>query len=128
MTNERALDRAIEERVTATIEQGADTYSPYWNRVYHQDNNDVVRGDAAEVRRRLNKEIDCRCYPRGVASMPAEDRAALKQMHIEAGVHRIFCPAWVDPSPMFSRRGDTMPPSYTTRQQRQDDEAESPER
>ena len=127
MTNERALDRAIEERVTATIEQGADTYSPYWNRVYHQDNNDVVRGDAAEVRRRLNKEIDCRCYPRGVASMPAEDKAALKQMHIEAGVHRMHCPLWVDYSPMYSRRGDSIQPSYTLAHERRDAEAEAVE-
>jgi hypothetical protein len=120
---ERRIEAAIEQRIE--VKAG---YSPHWNRLAHKSATELdqeSRADAEEDRLRFNRERDCRCYPRGLASMTREDRDELKRLHIEAGYHRMACPLWRDPDPMYSRRGDSIPPSYTLRQQRQDAEAEA---
>ena len=121
--SEQSLERAIEERVSTTIEAGGRSYSPHWNRIAFTSDathRDQMAIDAAELAARRNRTIDCRCYPRGVASMCREDRDELKRLHIEAGVHRLGCPMWVDPDPLYSRAGDALPSSYTTNQRRRD--------
>lgn len=123
MTSERGFDRAVEELVDAAVESGARSYSPHWNRIAFTPDathDDVLAIDAAERAARRNPSTDCRCYPRGVQSMSREDREEIKRIHIEAGVHRMFCPMWVDPDPLFSRRGDALPSSYSTSQRRRD--------
>ena len=121
--SEQSLERAIEERVSLAVESGSRSYSPHWNRIAFTSNakhEDVMAVDAAELAARRNPSMDCRCYPRGVQSMSREDREELKRLHIEAGVHRLGCPAWIDPSPLYSRRGDALPSSYSTSQRRRD--------
>jgi len=121
--SEQSLERAIEERVSTTVEAGARTYSPHWNRIAFTPDakHDAVMAiDAAELAARQNPSTDCRCYPRGVQSMSREDREELKRLHVEAGYHRMFCPMWVDTDPLFSRRGDALPGSYSSSQRRRD--------
>ena len=46
---------------------------------------------------------ECRCYPR-LASMTPDERAAMQAMTVRIGVHKTFCPAYVDRSPRRNPR------------------------
>lgn len=121
---ERGFDKRVDDIVTARREVG--TFSPVLNRFLHLSEADhlaFVRAGENELRERLNPE-PCNCYPKGFISMSREQKARLKQEHIEAGLHELGCPMWKDLTPLYSRPGDSIPPSYTQQQRRRDADAE----
>lgn len=116
------IDRTIESR--REVNAG---YSPTINRLRHlTDAEAAAYADGAnnEVEMRRAARYECNCYPRGFVSWSRELKAQIKADHIKSGVHEMRCPMWVNPNPMYSRRGDTIPPSYTRLQQRRDEDTD----
>jgi hypothetical protein len=126
--NERSETKA-EELIEARRFYRDRTLSPAINRLMRMSDAELtnVETPEEELARRQARQRGCTCYPVGFISWSKEIKAEQKRLHIAAGRHAMSCPMWVDPSPMYSRAGDS-PPSYTLQQERADAEAESLDR
>lgn len=126
MSDESEMERRIEATITSRLDAGT-WYSPAINRLKHMTDAEcdaAIAGDKRAEQFYRDIRNDCTCYPRGFISWSREVKAQQKTEHIKAGRHEIGCPMWVNPNPMYSRRGDTIPPSYTQGQARRDAETE----
>lgn len=115
MSEDAALERAIEERITSALEVRAG-YSPFLNRFMHTPVEELEGRQQSDAEAdRIRKRVRCHCLPLYMEKFltPAD----LKDYPV---THRVGCPLWVDPDPAFSQ------PSYTRRQQIRDEDAERP--
>ncbi len=123
MTND--IDRKIDNLIDEWLEAG--TRNPQLSRVRHMSDAEcvaAVEGEARAQRFLKEQEHACHCYPKGFISTPREVKERMKAEHLAAGVHELWCPLGRQVNPLYSRAGDTIPPSYTRLQQRRDEDAE----
>jgi hypothetical protein len=118
--SEAAFERKAEELVE--VRRFNRTLSPAINRILRTSDAEHLAYMEGDENAEHRNRHECNCYPRGFVSWSKELKAEAKRQHLEAGHHEITCAMWRDPSPLYSRDGDTMPSSYTQLQRRRDEE------
>jgi hypothetical protein len=120
--SEAAFERKVEEMIAARR-------SPVVDRLMHMSNAEIDASLEENKREREPKTPECACAPRGFISTPRAVKERLRAEHIAKGIHETFCPLYrhrrdYEPYDFGLRSHETEPPSYTLRQERQDEDVE----